>query len=347
MPSQYRITRLRGGFAITFTGADGKRDRYSLGTTDPREAEHRAPALYSELTRPKGTTVGAIWQGYTDAMKGRAVVETMRHTFKAVGPRFGPVEAALVTEADCVAHTEARRKAGIKDGTIHTELGHVRMVLLWAEKKGLIDRAPHIPRPSKPAPAERHLTRQEARKVIEAATMPHIRLFAILALTTGGRNAALLGLTWDRCDFDRGLIDLRDPTIKQPHKGRAIMPMNRTIRAALQEARAGALSAFVIEWAGERVASVKRGLAATGIKAGVGKVSPHLFRHSAAVHMAEDGRSMEEIAQFLGHSDVNVTRKVYARFSPDYLRQAAAALEYDDLGSLNLRTATLARRKAT
>ena len=40
---------------------------------------------------------------------------------------------------------------------------------------------------------------------------------------------------------------------------------------------------------------------------------------------------MEEIAQMLGHSNVNVTRNVYARFSPDHLGRAASALEFDDL----------------
>ncbi len=43
---------------------------------------------------------------------------------------------------------------------------------------------------------------------------------------------------------------------------------------------------------------------------------------------------MEEIQQFLGHSDINVTRKIYARFSPSYLREAAEALEIDDLGTM-------------
>jgi hypothetical protein len=47
---------------------------------------------------------------------------------------------------------------------------------------------------------------------------------------------------------------------------------------------------------------------------------------------------MEEIQQFLGHSDINVTRKIYARFSPDYLKEAAEALEIDDLGTLYRRT---------
>ena len=61
-------------------------------------------------------------------------------------------------------------------------------------------------------------------------------------------------------------------------------------------------------------------------EAGITKtVSPHILRHSAAVHMAEKGRSMEELQRFLGHSDINVTRKIYARFSPSYLKEAAEA----------------------
>jgi len=43
--------------------------------------------------------------------------------------------------------------------------------------------------------------------------------------------------------------------------------------------------------------------------------------------MAEAGVPMSEIAQYLGHSSTNVTERVYARFSPDYLRKAAAALD--------------------
>jgi integrase len=100
----------------------------------------------------------------------------------------------------------------------------------------------------------------------------------------------------------------------------------------------------VIEWGGKPVGSLKRGLKRAAVLAGIKKpVSPHVLRHSAAVHMAEDDVSMEKIAQFLGHSNVNTTRKIYARFSPSYLKDAAAALEFDDLGSMN-RKITSSRR---
>jgi hypothetical protein len=61
--------------------------------------------------------------------------------------------------------------------------------------------------------------------------------------------------------------------------------------------------------------------------------------------MAKAGISMEVIAQFLGHEDVNVTRKKYARYSPTYLREAAAALEFDNLGSMNLKSTTFSDGK--
>jgi hypothetical protein len=93
----------------------------------------------------------------------------------------------------------------------------------------------------------------------------------------------------------------------------------------------------VIEWAGENVASVKRGVAKAGERAGIGHVTAHMLRHSAAVHMAEDGIPMEEIAQFLGHADVGITRRVYARFSPTYLRKAAKSVDFGPLDHSGLR----------
>lgn len=340
MPS-YRVGRLKGRFVVSVYDDAGKRiNRIRLNASEKSGAEREAPGIFATLTRPQGRSVAEIWMAYIADHAGRAVIENMAFNWKVLAPRFAAMDSTRITVTDCRAHTEERRGAGIKDGTIATELGRLRMVLRWAEKHGIIPRAPAIERPAPPKRKDRHLTREECRALITAATMPHLKLYIVLALGTGARNAALLGLTWDRCDFERGMIDLRDPTMTAPHKGRAILPMNRVVRSALLEARQGALSPYVIEWAGARVASVKRGLKSSARAAGiVGIVSPHILRHSAAVHMAEREIPMEEIAQYLGHEDVNVTRSKYARFSPTYLRRAAAVLEYDDLafaGSTNL-----------
>jgi integrase len=339
MSEEYTIGWRRGKLVLVYIDASGTRRRHSLGTADAGEAKLLAPALFAELTRPKGKTIGSLWQAYEREYEGRAIVETMKHTQKAIKARFWDRDANTITVDDCKAHIKARRDAGISDWTIYTELSHVSNVCGFAVKRELIKKAPYIFRPPQPRPKEdKHLTRQQVRKLIDAAKMFHVRLAIILLYTTAARASALCGLTWDRCDFERDRIDLRDPTITRPHKGRAIVPMLRTAKSVLQEAKLVALSEYVIEWAGQRVKSLKKGLKTARREAGITKtVSPHILRHSAAVHMAEDGRSMEEIQQFIGHSDINVTRKIYARFSPSYLKDAAAALEMDDLGPTDQR----------
>jgi integrase len=267
-----------------------------------------------------------MWDGYTADMAGRAVVGTMKHTWKALADRFGPMDAEAITIADCRAHTDQRRAAGIKDGTIHTELGHLRMVLKWAEKHRLINRAPAIERPTKPEPKEGYLTRGEVARMIEKANAPHIQTAIMLLIGTGARSAAARELTWDRVDFERRMIQLRNPFDKSRRKGRATVPMNDTLVAALSTAKTHALSLFVIEWAGKPVMSIKRGLKAAGTAINRSEVSPHMLRHSAAVWLAEDGHSMEEIAQFLGHNNTKMTTLVYARFSPTHLRRLADSL---------------------
>jgi len=128
-------------------------------------------------------------------------------------------------------------------------------------------------------------------------------------------------------DLSRGLIELRTQDMVN-RKGRATVPINKPLHDALSAVEDK--SGYVIQWAGEKVASVKKALKAAGKRAGVPWVSPHVFRHSAAVWMAEAGVPMEEITQFLGHANIEVTRKIYAKFSPTYLRKAAKALELDD-----------------
>lgn len=324
----WKIQRYRGKFALVFE-ANGRRQRHTLGTSDAREAEQFAPSLYAELNRPVGKSVRALWKGFEDARQGRAVLETMKHTYKALNARFGDMEGDCITLADCRAHTQARRKAGIKDGTIHTELGHLRMVLLWAEGEKLISAAPRIERPSKPAPKDRHLSRSEAVRLIRSAKADHVRTAIHLLLGTGARVSAILELTWDRVDFKRRQIHLRDPDDKVRRKGRAVVPMTDTLFAVLKQARAAAMTNYVIEWAGKRVRSIKRGISSAARAANVAAVTPHVFRHTAAVWMAEGGTPMSEIAQYLGHSNTSMTERVYARYSPQHLRGAASNLELE------------------
>jgi hypothetical protein len=56
--------------------------------------------------------------------------------------------------------------------------------------------------------------------------------------------------------------------------------------------------------------------------------SPHVFRHTAGVWMAQADVPMQKISQFLGHTSTRVTERTYARHSPSFMRDAAAALNF-------------------
>ena len=55
---------LNGKCVLIWRDAAGARKRYSLGTSDPREAQRRAPAVHAELTRPIGKSVADLWNAY-------------------------------------------------------------------------------------------------------------------------------------------------------------------------------------------------------------------------------------------------------------------------------------------
>lgn len=321
---EYRIGRLHGRYTVSWW-ENGKRRRYRLEALTAKDAEREAiDVIRRETSRREDATVADLWQAYRCEKMGRRVAVAMGYEWKAIGPHFGHLRPDQITVETCRAYTAARRSIGKRDGTIWTELGHLRTVLVWALGR---DKAPRIERPPKPAPRERYLTRQEIERLLAAPMAHHIRLAIMLMLSTAGRVGAILELTWDRVDFERGQINLRTSDTG-PRKGRAIVPMNSGLRAALTAAKEAAMSDYVIEWAGGQVKSIKTGFYAAVRAAGLGGVTPHTLRHTAAVHLAEAGVPMSRISQYLGHSNTAITERVYARFAPDHLREEAEILDF-------------------
>ena len=323
----YRIGRLKGRFVVMWNEPDGARRRYRLAADTLKEAEREARDLILQASAPQaGMTVAQIWAAYQAEMGERRQAAKLAQTGRNVLPELGHLTAENVTPDDCRLYTAKRRKAGRMDGTIRTELGCLRSALLWAQKQRLIIRSPRIELPQTPPPRERYLTRDEVAKLIEAAGEPHIKLALLLMLTTAGRSGALFELTWNRVDLDRRVIKLSASDIG-PRKGRATVPINDSLMAVLQTAKSAALSDYVIEWGGRRVRSIKTGFKAAVERAGIAHCTPHDLRRTAGRFMAEAGVPIEEIAQYLGHANPNITRGTYAKFSPDHLRKAAGALE--------------------
>lgn len=299
----------------------GATKRASLRTASRPVAERNLVAFLAANAGPRETAAD-IMTAYLADREGRPSHSRAVDAWKRLAPHFGHLRPADISRQTCREYV-AMRSRRAKPGTIIKELSVLRAGLRWQDK----NTPAVIELPRQPPPRDRHLTREEYRALRDGASpTPHAQNFIVVAYATAGRAGAVLELTWDRVDFKRGLVQLATED-EHGNKGRALVPMNDSLRAALEAAKTTALSNFVIEYAGRPVRSIRKAFQTACERAGLKGVTPHVLRHTAAVHMAEAGTPMSEISQFLGHSSSRVTEKVYARYSPEYLRRAASALE--------------------
>lgn len=330
---KYRLQRLGDGWAAVWHES-GRRRRYRLTAETSEEARQLLDryARAQELVDAQSTnTVAALFAAYIKDRRaeGKRFVPILEYNWRALAPRFGHLAPEMVSKALCRDYANDRRRRGIKDGTILTELRRLGTALRWAKSEKLIAEAPDVWLPPEPKSRDRWLTEDEARRLIAAAVAPHIANFIIIALATAARSEAILQLTWDRVDFHGGRIHLEDPETNRTAKGRATVPMNEMARAALTTAKGQAVTPYVIEWQQDRVRSIKKGFAASVKAAGIDHCTPHDVRRTAASWMVMKGVPIEQVARYLGHKNPNITWKTYGKWSPDYLSTASQAVNLD------------------
>lgn len=333
---RYRLGQLKGQAVVTWRDEDGPHRRRMGVAASEIEARALLDAWVRRVALVRaGTskTVGELWRAYEqDRLADGKQPAQFRDSWKALAPRFENLPVDAITADVCRDYTRQRIAAGVSQGTVWTELTKLRSCINWALKRRVIQVAPYVWIPSKPPPKQRVLTPEEAIALIDACVMPHVRLFVILGLTTGARPGALTTLTWDRVDLERRTIDLREPEVPDPltkkvRKGRGVVPMTDEARAALQEARAGALTPYVIEWDGAAVAKIRKGFMAAVERAELKDVTPHTLRHTSASWMEAAGVEMERIARHLGHRDPMTTRTIYAKPEVESMRASAEVVD--------------------
>lgn len=320
---EWRLKKYRGRWAAV-RSVEGRTERFSLRTTDLSEARRR---LADFIAEPAGETVEALVNAYlADKDKTAIRPENLRFAWKQAQPHFGHLRPDQITRKVCREYVRHRSRLGRQPATIRKEIETVRAALRFHKK----DAGAIFELPRQPPPNDRHLTRDEARRLVKAARKtPHVRAFIVLSLTTAARQSALLELTWDRVDFKRRLIRLAlGDAEDEQRKARAHVPMNRRAYGYLRVLRASATCPHVIEWGGHRVLSVKKAFRSACTIAGLDDVTPHTLRHTAASWMAMNGVPMLDISKYLGHGDTRITERRYAHLSPEYLRKAANVLDW-------------------
>jgi integrase len=138
------------------------------------------------------------------------------------------------------------------------------------------------------------------------------------AMFTGVRCGEALGLTWDRVDRARGVVLLTETKNDQPRE----VQLSANADAALARRwTPGAAGLGSRNWN-----SFRRAWAAAVKAAGITKFRFHDLRHTTASWLVQQGRSLREVKELLGHSDIQITMR-YAHLAPDHLRAAVASLD--------------------
>lgn len=233
-------------------------------------------------------------------------------------------------------------------------LGHhratLRRALADAVREGLIVRnvAALAPPPKLPQREPAILSADQARSLIDGTREErHGPLFHV-AVTTGMREAELLGLAWRDVDLDAAEIHARNTlhreegewVLREPKtsKSRRTIPLTPGAVGALREHRRRQLE--------ERVGSggrypafglvfttrtgwpmyawhVLEALYAAEKRLGLPRVGVHGLRHSTATILYAAGVDIETIADILGHSSSRVTAAIYRHRVGDMARGAA------------------------
>ena len=321
--SEYELVPYRGKLAVAIGHGKGRR-RISTGTNDAGLARVIGKQIWERLHAPASERVQDLWELYlSDRRRDGRNVTRQANAWKRLFPMFGQRVGRDIGKDDCREYARLRQRQGAALGTVKIELEYLRACVNLRYGRG----NSHVWTPPQSAPRDRYLERDELDLLLEHVSTPHVRLFIILAITTGARMTAILELRWDQVDFKHGTINFNQPGCEQTNKRRPEVPINARALAALEEAVRGALTNHVIEWDSKPVKSIKKAIRMAARRSGV-PCSPHVFRHTTGVWQAQADIPMQKISQYLGHTSTRVTERTYARYSPSFMKDAAAALEF-------------------
>jgi len=254
---------------------------------------------------------------------------------KAIDPKRA--EIAWRNMAKCLSNVSLRDLNGhtlnaytanrtASAGTINRELGVLSAAIRWCYAQGYTDKLVMVPRLPSPPPRQRWLSKEECDRLLAAARpYPHVWAFIAMALLTGQRKEAILGLTKDRVFSDEGFIDFNEDGPRcVRRKARAVVPISAEMRELLALLQSDSI--YIVNNNGRRIRDMRKTWGKVIKVAGLENVTPHTLRHTVATLLVRAGVPLIEVSKLLGHKDSRITERVYAKFSPDYLLRATEAL---------------------
>lgn len=333
-PTGRKVRKASFGYSIVINGKQERRWDREWSKDDARNAL-AARILERDAPQPKAVpkTLGEVVQEYLALKRAKG-----KRTVAEDGVKLGRFEAFFGTATPITEVTAQRiaqydreravaiskRGARLQASTINRELAALRHLMRLAEEWGYVDRAPKIRLAKEPEGRLRFLSEDEAARLLATCAKsknPFLTAIVTVALNTGMRKGEVIGLTWDRVDFARGVLML-DHT---KNGRRREVPMNRAVYDALSP-HAKEDGMVFRKRGGMAWGSIRTAFERACREAKVDGFRFHDLRHTCASWLVMAGRNLKEVQELLGHRSFAMTLR-YAHLSPDRLRDAVASIE--------------------
>ena len=258
-----------------------------------------------------------------------------------------PLTPEAVTPTDVREYRGWLQRRGLKAATVNRKLNALRAWLDWARSAGLVEANPaasvrHV-RAVKPAPRwltkrERYALQRAAERILQTARTVHGKrwlnaardaLLVLFLLNTGLRVGETVALTED----DLTLRPRSGQVLVRRGKGnkQRVVPLNAEARKAvkrwLETREETGITATALWSVGEGLTTrtVQRAVERVAHEAKLDGVTPHVLRHTFAKALIDAGSGLQEVAELLGHSSLDTTRR-YVQPSVRDLERAVEAL---------------------
>ena len=245
----------------------------------------------------------------------------------------GVTDVTEISARDIRSWQMANMDAGTGDGTMKRKLSSVRSWFRYMRRNKWIDRdvMAKITAPKTPKHLPVFFKESETERIYEAAMFPEgyegerDKMILRMLYETGMRRSELAGLKPEAIDFSAKNIKVLGKGNKERYIPVEVELLhNIELYLALKEKEhPGNASLFVTKRgrtfnAADVYRVVKKYMCALS---NAERISPHVFRHTFATHMLNEGANIDAIKELLGHANLNAT-EIYTHNTREHLKEA-------------------------
>jgi integrase len=331
--------------------ANGERIQESTGMANKREAEKFLALRISEVQRgvfvkPVNTTLPELGERYIEYAKlhKRSWPRDVQ-MLNRLQAFFGPAKLRDITQIKVEEYQRTRVKE-VSPATSNREMALLKHMFNMAERWGQ-HRGKNPVRFVKFLPEDNlrveTLSEDQEEKLL-LASPPYLRELILFAINTGLRTSDIFNLQWKEVDIEQQRLK---KIVKKSDKPLSL-PLNDTAFGVVETRHAVQQGPYVFysPMTGGRFKHVRGALDSAIKRAGLPKVTWHMFRHTFASRLTRDGVDLVTVKELLAHADIKTTLR-YAHSNDETKRRAVNRLRREvEPQSNSGKTVTVAPRKS-